>query len=126
MPDLPDDVTHFLARHISSVMQLEVLLALRAEARPVTTRQLIRGIGGSVDQVLHAILALEQSGLVEQLDDETDIGARYVAEGKLDATVANVAQEYAKRKVRVVTFLLRDPSDPLESFSDAFKLRRDR
>ena len=50
----------------------------------------------------------------------------YVAKGKLDTTVEHVAEEYAKRKVRVVTFLLRDPSDPLGSFSDAFKLRRDR
>lgn len=126
MSDLPDDVTQFLERHITSVMQLEVLLALRSEGQPVTTRQLIRNIGGSVDQVLHCILALDQAGLVEQLEEGDEIGARYVASGKLDTTVGHVADEYSKRKVRVVTFLLRDPGDPLESFSDAFKLRRDR
>lgn len=126
MSDLPDDVTQFLERHITSVMQLEVLLAVRSEGRTVTTRQLIRGIGGSVDQVLRAIRDLDQAGLLEQVEEGDEIGARYVASGKLDATVEHVADEYSKRKVRVVTFLLRDPGDPLESFSDAFKLRRDR
>lgn len=126
MSDLPDDVSHFLAQNITSVMQLEVLLALRSADGPVSTRQLIRNIGGSVDQVLHCMLELERLGLAKQVDDPSEVAARYVATGEIDATVGRVAEEYAKRKVRVVTFLLRDPGDPLGSFSDAFKLRRDR
>lgn len=123
---LPDPVSRFLEQHIDSVMQLEVLLALRQQAEPLSTRQLIRTLGGSVDQVLQCILALQRDGLVEQLEHEGDLVARYSASGKVEQVVAAVAEEYAKRKVRVVTFLLRDPASPLESFSDAFKLRRDR
>lgn len=126
MSDLPEPVQRFLDRHITSVMQLEVLLALRASGEQLSTRQLTRSLGGSVDQALLCFAELERSKLVEQIDAGTDLCARYVGTPAVDADLAAVADEYARRKARVIAFVLRDRDNPLQSFSDAFKLRRDR
>lgn len=125
MSDLPEPVRRFLDQHITSVMQLEVLLAVRAAKGPLSTRQLIRGIGGSVDQVLDCIAALERSKLLRQIDQGAEIAAEYAAGASLEQEVAAVAEVYAKRKARMITFILRDRStNPLESFSEAFRFRR--
>lgn len=125
---LPDDVVTFLRLHIESVMHLEVLLRLRGAA-PTTVHEpihLSRELGGSVDAVIGCLAALERSGLVVQ-DDPSELGYRYgPVDPRLAATVDLVAQTYAKRKVAVVTEIFSQPNDELRSFSDAFRLRKER
>lgn len=124
---LPDDVVAFLRHHIESVMHLEVLLRLRAAPTSVhEPMHLSRELGGSVDAAIACLGALQRSGLIVQ-DDLSDLGYRYgPADAELAATVELVAQTYAKRKVAVVTEIFSQPNDELRSFSDAFRIRRER
>lgn len=127
MADLPDDVQAFLREHVTSVMQLEVLLHLRAADRACTPLQVSREVGGSVDAAIGCLRALEQSGLAEQVDDESDLLYRFAPRSRqLADGVSAVADSYARRKVAVVTQIFSRPDDPLQSFSDAFRIRRGR
>lgn len=125
MTELSDDVQTFLRLHIPSVMQLEVLLHLRAAAgRPCAPIQISRQVGGSVDAAIGCLTALERAGLVERVDDEHDLCYRYAPTPELRPQVDAVAGAYARRKVAVISYVFSQPDDALRSFSDAFRIRR--
>lgn len=127
MAGLPDDVVRFLRAHIESVMQLEVLLHLRsAPGEPHEPHVLSRELGGSVDAAIGCLTTLERSGLIVR-DDPAELSYRYApSDAELAEAVDAVADTYAKRKVAVVTEIFSQPKDDLRSFSDAFRLRKDR
>jgi hypothetical protein len=128
MAELPDDVQAFLREHITSVMQLEVLLHLRRSAGIATPTEISRTVGGSVDAAIGCLHELEQGGLAVRVDDDRELCYRYEpADRRLRAAADAVADAYARRKVAVVTYIFSRPDDdPLRSFSDAFRFRRDR
>jgi hypothetical protein len=43
----------------------------------------------------------------------------------LDAAVAQLARDYAERRVTIITLIFSKPVDKLRSFADAFRLRKD-
>ena len=124
MSGLPDDVRGFVEAHITTVMQLEVLLHLAAA--PTETfepPQLSTRLGGSPDAVILALEQLVASRLVER--DEEELRYRYApASPELAAAVTAVAGTYANRKVAVVTLIFSTPSDDLRDFSNAFRFRK--
>lgn len=128
MSELSDDVSDFLRAHVTSVMQLEVLLHLRARPNELfDPTHLSRELGGSVDSAIGCLLDLERSGLVARSDDPGDLSFRYgPRDARLDAAVGAVSDAYAKRKVAVVTAIFAEPADDLRSFSDAFRIRKER
>lgn len=128
MAELNDDVRAFLRAHVTSVMQLEVLLHLRARPEEaVEPAHLSRELGGSVDSAIACLLDLERSGLVERSDDPGELCYRYAPRNTaLERTVDAVADAYARRKVAVVTAIFTEPADDLRSFSDAFRIRKDK
>ena len=128
MSDLDDAVGAFLRAHITSVMQLEVLLRLRSHpGEAISPMQLSRDLGGSVDAAIGCLVDLERSGLVRPADDPDELAYSYAPRtADLGAAVDAVADAYARRKVAVVTAIFTEPTDDLRSFSDAFRLRKDR
>jgi hypothetical protein len=44
----------------------------------------------------------------------------------LDAAVAQLAKDYAERRVSVITLIFSKPVDKLRTFADAFRLRKDK
>jgi predicted transcriptional regulator len=125
MAKLPDAVRRFIAAHINSVEQLEVLLLLRADpAREWVPGEVSRELATAPDAAALRLADLEAHGLVR---GRLDPVPRY-RYGKLsrskEADVAALADAYAKRRVAVITEIFAEPS-PAESFSDAFRLRRD-
>jgi hypothetical protein len=104
MPEkLPRPVTLLLDR-IETVMQLEVLLALRDAARTVEPSDLTRSIGGSVDHVADALGALERAGLATRVNDHLVDGFAYRA-GRADASVDRLAEIYPSHRVRIVAYV---------------------
>ena len=124
MSGLPDDVRRFVEAHITTVMQLEVLLHLAsAPDETFEPPQLSTRLGGSPDAVILALEQLVTSKLVERAEDE--LRYRYApASPELAAAVTAVAGTYANRKVAVVTLIFSTPSDDLRDFSNAFRFRK--
>ena len=44
----------------------------------------------------------------------------------LDATLVQLAKDYAERRVTVITLIFSKPVDKLRTFADAFRLRKDK
>lgn len=116
---LSSAVLQLLARHLSSVEKLEILLLLR--------RSRIAWSGPSVATELRIdptsaatrLVELEAEGFARATDD----GHTYSARGELDRDVEQLARDYAERRVSVITAIFSAPRDELRAFADAFRVR---
>lgn len=123
---LPAPVKQLLARNIQSVEQLEVLLLLRGQPQRAWTAaevfDVIRSSQSSIASRLQAFTA--QGFLVE----EKGAPATYRFAPKdqnLQAAVDQTATVYQTWRVRVIEAIFAPEADPVQSFADAFKLRKD-
>ena len=121
---LPSTVREFLARYIRSVEQLEVLLLVQDQPNRSWSAgdvySVIRSSEGSIAARLEAFakegfLAHENDGRYRYAPQNTD----------LRAAVEQTAAAYKTWRIRVVEAIFTPPSDPVQSFADAFKLRKD-
>jgi hypothetical protein len=121
---VPSPVRHFIANHIVSVAQLEVLLLLRAAADKDWT-------GGEVARAL----VTQPEAAAGWLEDLTERGLareqggsyRYAPSSpELDRTVDALAASYASYRVAVISLIFSRPSERITRFSDAFRIRRKR
>ena len=121
------EVTGFLGDHIDSVLELELLLALRADAARAWTAA---GLAGEmkVDPAWAAEVLgkFHARGLLERTDPP-DATYRYAPQAaELDATVASVAAAYASHRVSIIGLIFSKPTSTLKTFADAFRIRKDK
>lgn len=123
-PGVPASVREFVARHIESVAQLEVLLLLRAArdkewtAREVAAALVIQPesvAAGWLDDLARRGLAREAKG-----------SYRYEPPPQTSATLDELAESYAKYRVTLVALIFSKPNERISHFAEAFKLRRER
>ena len=117
-------VREFVARHIESVAQLEVLLLLRAagdkewSSREVAAALVIQSeaVAASwLEDLTRRGLAREQNG-----------SYRYDPPSETRSTLDDLAESYAKYRVTLIALIFSKPSDRITHFSDAFRIRRER
>jgi hypothetical protein len=123
--DIPEPVRRFIAQHVHSAGQLEVLLLLRA----LPDRE------WSADEVARA--QVSTSVLAEQtLEDicRRDLASRsgdprryrYAPPAELAPVIDELAELYATRRVTVVGLIFSKPSSAVTGLADAFRIRKDR
>lgn len=119
---IPHEAQELVARHIHSVAQLELLLHLRQSAGKVVTPE-----AAGRDQKLGSDMAgdiladLEGRGFVRQRDG----GYVYEPNAPLARQVDALADAYSVYRVTVINLIFSKPSEGVQSFADAFRLRRD-
>jgi hypothetical protein len=123
-PGVPAPVRRFIAGHIESVGQLEVLLLLRAAAdKEWTTDEVARAV---VTQPASAAGWLEQlagDGLVSMAGERF----RYSPpSGDVERAIDELAESYAKYRVAVIGLIFSKPSERVRDFPEAFRLKRPR
>lgn len=100
-----------------------MLLLLRADpARAWRPPEISSELRTTPESVAQRLESLERDGLVGRGDD----GFRYSA-GPLDGAVGDLASCYSTHRVAVIETIFsvdRQP-DPVRSFADAFRVRRD-
>lgn len=125
--ELPGQLQDFLAQHISSVAQLELLLLLHSTApRPWTAADLARelridtlGAQAQADDLcLRGLLACGRQTPVHYWYQPVD---QHRAAG-----VQLLADLYADRRVSIISFIYSRPVDQIKLFADAFRLRKDK
>ena len=118
-------VSDFLASHIDSVLELELLLLLRAKReRPWTAAELAAELkidpawaGGQLEK-------LAGRGILERGEGAVAC-CRYAPRSpELDAAVAAVAETYATHRVSVIGLIFSKPTSNLKSFADAFRIKQ--
>ena len=121
-------VQQFIADHVDSVMQLEVLLLLAEHRGRVWTSadlaQQLRIDPAWVDAQLRSMAA---GGLIVALEGAP--GGQFRFEPRtpeLSQAVDELARAYADRRVTVIGLIFAKPLDKIRSFADAFRIRKDK
>ena len=124
--DIPADVRQFVAEFITTADQLDILLLLHAEpSKGWTARQVSEAIFTVPTAATIRLEQLVSVGLLNS-DGAADPVYRYAPtteslRRRLDA----LAHAYRSNRVGVIQLVFKKPVDPLQSFSDAFRLRKD-
>ena len=120
--DIPKPVRQLIVRHIDSVQQVEILDLLRRDPERSWTAERIsrelRIAGASCAEWLDRFAT---EGLVVR----DHLGYRDAPDGRHAAAVSELIDMYGRRRTSVIEAIYSRPSDSIQSFSDAFRLRRD-
>jgi hypothetical protein len=121
------EIRNFLVDYIDSVLELELLLLLRAEpARTWTAGALAKELKIDPAFAAQQLAHFHHRKLVARTE-EPDPAYRYAPHAaQLDATVASVAAAYATHRVTIIGLIFSKPTSNLKSFADAFRIRKDK
>lgn len=121
--NLPEHLLAFIAGYIHSVIELESLLLLHQDrTRSWSPAELARELRIDEQFARQEIAELSSRGLAQCDSDNTCHYAPSTAE--LDQAVTELAQVYLQRRVTVIEAIYARPTDPIQSFADAFRFRR--
>ena len=122
----PEEVQRFLLENINAVEQLEVLLLLRADpGKEWTAADVGQGIYTSPAAAVMRLQDLAGRGLLA-VAAGPDPRYRYRPADSARARLVDlVAETYRERRVAVITLIYSRPSDRVQAFADAFRLRKD-
>jgi predicted ArsR family transcriptional regulator len=124
--DLPDDVRALIIDRIDSVVQLEVLLLLYGDAsRTWTAADLARELridARAAEQQLDLLCSRALLSCTAASPRTYQYVRRSPAD---DAAIEGLQRAYADRRVTVIGLIYSKPTDPLRSFADAFRIRKD-
>jgi DNA-binding MarR family transcriptional regulator len=124
--DFPVEIEQFIGQHIESLAQLESLLLMRREPeRTWNCEDLARQLYVTPDVCTGIIADLERRGFVVR--ETSDAGRfRYrSADASIDALIDQLADLYHQRRVAVITQIYSKPVKKVQTFADAFRLRRE-
>jgi hypothetical protein len=121
--DIPQDVVRFLAEHIDSVVQLEVLLLLQSRLSSAVAAPEVAGTLRISPEWTEAALAkLARAGILVS----EGVNYRYApSTPEMAATIERLAAAYEDRRVTVISLIFSKPPDPIKQFTDAFRFRKE-
>lgn len=120
---LTTELKEFIAEHIHSIAQLEILLMLRSEPqRCWTIDEVTQKLYLQREMTAQLLAEIAQRGLSVR----TETGFRYRPNSDTDrTTIDDLAHIYHERRVAVIAEIFSKPQDSLRAFSDAFRLRKE-
>lgn len=112
-----------IQRHLATMDHVELLMILRgSREKSFTLQQIAEDMRKPSQMVGQCLESLTQAGLAAQLSDGT---YRYAArEESLDRTADELVKLYNERPVTLVRLLYERPPTAVNTFADAFKLRK--
>jgi hypothetical protein len=122
--DFPNELKQFIAQHVESLAQLETLLLLYSEPRqPRNAVELARELYLPVDMCQGIVADLERRRLAVRTPADKCIAPS----GDVDVNrlVAQLDHYYRERRVAVITEIYSNPQKRVQTFADAFRLRRE-
>jgi hypothetical protein len=124
--DIPQVVRAFVAQNIESAELLETLLLVHsAPGREWSPEEVARSIYSVPAAAIRRLEQLAALGLVSS-NGAADPAYRYApSTPALAEQVDALAAAYRANRVAVINLVYATPPDPLRSFADAFKLRKD-
>lgn len=123
---LPAPVRQLLSRHIQSVEQLEVLLLLRSQPeRAWTAAEVYDIIRSSQSSIAARLQAFASEGFLLAEKGPSATFRFAPKDENIRTAVDQTATAYETWRVRVIEAIFTPEVDPVQSFADAFKLRKD-
>ena len=123
---LGPEVRALVASHLASMDHVEVLLLLCRKNEPVTAAEIFSTTGRPRELIETALQDLTTGGLLSQtmLNGTETYKFDPQSEG-LRSSVNQLETMYNERPVTLVRAVYERPAQPVLSFADAFRLRRD-
>lgn len=119
---IPKDVVDFLNEHIDSAVQLEVLLLVHSDSTAAhTSADIARELRIDTEWTEAALSALAGGGVLVCENGSY----RFAAPASMTQTVQKLAEEYAQRRVSVISAIFSKPPEPIRQFTDAFRFRKE-
>ena len=125
---IPDEIRRFIAEHIHSVEQLEVLLWLLQHAQqPWTGKAIARELRIDANSAATRLEDLSARGLAAPAPaSDPDAYIYKPLDGSRDSCVRTLSRLYAERRVTIINLIFSKPTDRVRSFADAFRIRDDK
>jgi hypothetical protein len=116
--DIPKNVRQLIVRHIDSVQQVEILALLQGDPeREWTAAEISRALHIPPQACGEWLDAFASARLVVRGQD----GYKHSDRGGAD----HLVECYSRRRLAVIDSIYNKPSTAIQSFSDAFRLRKD-
>ena len=124
--EFPAEIEQFIAQHIESLAQLELLLLLRREpSRGWTCHELSKQLYITPDVCASIVADLERRGFLLRDAANNDLYWYRSAGTATDQLIDQLADLYQQRRVAVITQIYSRPVKNVQTFADAFRLRRE-
>ncbi|HTD65305.1 MAG TPA: hypothetical protein VK846_02090 [Candidatus Limnocylindria bacterium] len=127
---MPESVVRFIASHIRSLEQLEVLLLLSAQPhRDWTAADVYNVVRSSEASIFERLDELRMSGLLSSVESGGSVAKTYrfaPSSPELAAVTDLLAHEHKERRVKIVELIYSPQAEPLKGFADAFKFKKDK
>jgi hypothetical protein len=126
MPDPFDArLRSFVADHIHSVAELELLLLLRSQPeKSWAVAEMSRALALAPEMTAALLDDLRRRGFAVQPEDQAAAYRYSPAAPEFDRLLGELARYYEERRVSVIQLIYAQPIDKLRTFADAFRLRR--
>jgi hypothetical protein len=122
---LPPEVRQFIASHLASVEELEILLLLaKGEKQEWTVDPIYQIILSSRSSVERALEKFVADGLAHKSVAGATSVYRFQPKGG-DSAIQELARSYREAPVRVIAAIYQKSHDSVQGFADAFKIKRD-
>ena len=124
--DFPTDIQRFIEQNIESLAQLEALLLLRREPeRQWEAVELAKSLYIPQEMAVSLLGDFGKRGFVTESPPED---VRYVyrsIDAETDETIDRLAAIYRERRVAVISLIYSKPINKVQTFADAFRLRKE-
>ena len=124
---LPKEVIDFIADHIDSALQLEILLLLHKHPeRHWTAGEIDTQLRINREWVAEQLAVLSRQRLLQLTQGNAGPSYQYApADPALASAVAGLAKWHSTHRVAIVNMIYSKPTKHLRSFADAFRIRKD-
>lgn len=121
---LDDNLKKFIAQHVTSVEQLEILLLLSENpAHPWLVEDVFKVIQSNPDSIRRRLRQMQDSGIL-QADEHG--GFRYnPVDEAIAAGVTALRTAYRQSHVKVIELIFSDSMQQARQFANSFRIRRD-
>ncbi|HEU4407639.1 MAG TPA: hypothetical protein VFS43_20405 [Polyangiaceae bacterium] len=122
--DFPDELKRFVATHLDTVDQLEVLLLLQRRPAEVWTPQRVSDeLRTSPMSAAVRLARLCATGLCEEVEGGVRLRP---ADASVERAIQLVTAAYRERRVSLIALIYARPPEGVRAFADAFRLKRDK
>ncbi len=127
MDPLPEEVKKFMAANIDSVDQLEILRVLGEDPhKEWRAPDLAREVQTAPDAIGPHLAALRSRGLLATETRGSDLFCRHGPDNaEREAMLTRLLQVYRERPVSMIKLVYARAKDPLKTFADAFRLKKE-
>lgn len=122
---VPGDVRAFLAQHVDSIEQLEILLLLHQHPdMEWTAEETAARLHGNRESAARRLARLCDDRLLTGRAHSAPSYRYDPASVEMRDAVTRLAETYRERRVAVITLIASRPMDNVRAFSEAFRLGR--